>query len=126
MPQPSHDQTPVAKRGVNSTNQCRMKRDSGQTWSTIKGERAKRPAPLPGVSSLPWPGLMLLVQPDQLRISNHMAFHRFLQLCLGGLLQIRQHRIQCIELMEIAVTSYRRARPTVARAFPVIESLPCS
>ena len=53
-----------------------------------------------------------------------MPLHLFFQLSLGDRPQIGQNRVQCIELVEIAVPANGRTRPPVSRVPPVIQAFP--
>lgn len=57
----------------------------------------------------------------------HMAFHRLLQRCLSGVtkLKLGQHRVEGIELVEIAMTADPRAWATI-RDTAGSSLMPCS
>ena len=62
----------------------------------------------------------LLVGTHQLGLTDHVALHGFFELRLGRLLEVRQHGVQRVEFMEIAVTADRRAWSPVAGPLPVV------
>src|SRR5689334_12294124 len=64
----------------------------------------------------------LLICPYQLSLTNNVALHGLFELCLGRLLQVRQHRVQRVELMEVAVTADWRAWASVASTLPVVHA----
>ena len=69
-----------------------------------------------------YPLSLALISPDQLRLSEDMSPHCLFELGLGRLMEIGEHCIQRIELVEIAVLPYRWAGATVSRPFPVIDT----
>src|SRR5262249_35028509 len=64
--------------------------------------------------------LPFFVRPDQLGLRQHVALHRLLELRLGGGSEIREHRVESVQLVKIPMLSNRRTRPAVAGALPVV------
>ena len=63
---------------------------------------------------------LLLVRPYELRGRENVAFHVLQQNVLRCAIQVRQFRVERIQLVEVPMPPYRRARPVVACAFPVV------
>src|SRR4029453_4225446 len=66
--------------------------------------------------------LAFLIRADELRFRKHMALHGVEDLSLDWLLQVGQHGVQGVELMEIAMPSNRRAWTAIASFLPIVES----
>src|SRR5262245_52801221 len=66
---------------------------------------------------------IFLIGPDQLDLSEYVTLHRLFELRFVGLLQVRQHDVQCIEFVEIAVPADRWTWAAVATAFPVVQPM---
>ena len=59
----------------------------------------------------------------ELRLRDHVALHRRLELRLRRRAEVGQHGVERVELVEVAVPADRRAGPAVAGALPVVRAL---
>ena len=64
--------------------------------------------------------LLRLVGADQLRLGQHMALHGAFQRAAVGRAEVRQHHVQGVQAMEVAVPAHRRAGRAVAGALPAV------
>src|SRR5258706_3066119 len=67
----------------------------------------------------------LLVGANQRRLSEHMVPHRSLDRSLVGPTEAREHGIEGVELVEVAMTAYRGARTVIACPIPAVEADHC-
>ena len=71
-----------------------------------------------GLSDSGYPAALIL--PHQLRMAENVPMHGLFHRRFGRSAQIRQNRIQRLQLEKIAVTSHGRARPPITHALPII------
>ena len=67
----------------------------------------------------------LLVGANQRRLSEHMVPHRSLDRSLVRLTEAREHGIEGVELVEVAMTAYSGARTVIACPLPAVEADHC-
>src|SRR5579859_7790127 len=64
-----------------------------------------------------------LVSPDQHRLPDDVAFHRFLDVGLVRLLQVRQHDVERVEFVKVAMAADGRAGTSIAGALEIADAL---
>src|SRR5216110_1796698 len=65
----------------------------------------------------------LLVRTYRLRLGQHVSGEGALELLAGGLAQVVQHRVECVEDEEVSMPADGRTGTTVARLLPVVQAL---
>ena len=64
--------------------------------------------------------LLFFVRADEMRFADHVCAHRPFEIGFGGRLQIGEHRVQRVQLVEVTMPANRRARTVVAGAPPIV------
>src|SRR6478735_6220099 len=66
----------------------------------------------------------VLVRADQFRLLEHVPGHRTLEVGLRRFTEVAELVVECVELEEVAVASFRRAGSGIAGLAAIVEPFP--